>query len=197
MNVLLPYTQDATFRPNIVWEQREYFEPTNSIPLPSKKEERALTDRQEKGEDATTTENLGETLADFRLSERYSEEYISYNTRELISNLIVEFSSWRQLGTEDALIHISKVKDMVNSFESYLHQEPKHRLLLSTLQLLFQNNKWEKMTAGQINLIISELKRFQGGELDWEGLEKLSRQLYSAKMRLLKSDNHEEKKENQ
>jgi len=182
------YSQDATELHVIEWKdiKRGYLDKTAfELTLDKDKEER-LTEKEEIKPRIISTGELEEDITSVGSFRQHSEKYIVYNTQELISSLINEFSLWRKVQTEDALVHISKIKDSVNKFESYLYQKPESRILISTLQLILENNRWESITRAQITQLISELERFQDGNVDWKNLEKFSQQLYRTKLNIVK-----------
>lgn len=182
------YLQDATKFHVIEWKdkKRGYLDETAfELTLDKDKEER-LTEKEEIKPRIISAGELEEDITPVGSFRQHSEEYIVYNTQELISSLINEFSLWRKVQTEDALVHISKIKDSVNKFESYLHQKPESRILISTLQLILENNRWESITRTQITQLVSELERFQDGNVDWKNLEKFSQQMYRTKLNIVK-----------
>ncbi|HEV2339643.1 MAG TPA: hypothetical protein VGT05_02620 [Patescibacteria group bacterium] len=125
----------------------------------------------------------------------YSSNYISYNTYALIKKINDELSAWENLETEDALAHISNIKDLLQENADYLTQKSETRILLSMLELLFENNNWETMDKKDIKYFQTELKRFNEGEVNWDGLSMFSKQLYRKKMYLLKGTNNHGKKQ--
>jgi|SRR5579871_1613534 len=125
----------------------------------------------------------------------YSQGYIAFNTYALIEKINKELQSWETLGTDDALIHISNIKDILQENADYLTQKSETRILLSMLELLFENNNWETMDKKDVNYLQRELKRFDEGEVNWESLSMFSKQLYRKRMYLLRAKSHHGKKQ--
>ena len=110
----------------------------------------------------------------------YSSTYIEHNVNLLISSLKSDFFSWSEKGTEDSYSEISRIKNTLEEYAPYLERREDTNILLGTLELLFQNNNWEKLNNKKLNLVVTELDRFRSGSVDWNSLEKFSKQLWSA-----------------
>jgi len=161
----------------------QYPEQTESPKAPSKKEDPTTTfpfrSDDLKAPKKETSENLNMTSS-------FSEEYITHNTKILVSNLIKEFNEWENtIDITEALPYVSKIKDLLVESSKYLYQKPHTRILLSTLQLLFTNENWEKLNRKKINQIKIQLEEFQSGDVNIQNLKKFSRQLYENKIDLL------------
>lgn len=169
---------------------------TTSPKIPEKNEEKntALPLLVE-NKTETETSHEEKPIMKIYFGTNFSNEYVSFNTSSLIEKIDSELSSWENLETEEALAHISNIKDLLEVSVEYLTQKPETRILLSILELLFQNNNWENMNKGDIIYLRSELKRFSEGEVDWDNLTKFSKQLYRKRMHLLKVNNKNGKKQ--
>lgn len=124
----------------------------------------------------------------------YSESYLIYNTKSLINDVSLELEEWERLGTEEALLPISKIKDALKENAKYLMLKDETRILLSLLKLLFQNNKWEFINPSQVRQLRAELSRFRDGLVSYESLKTFSQQLYRLDIHTLSSSADDSKK---
>lgn len=123
----------------------------------------------------------------------YSEGYVEFNTQSLINSLDKELQSWETLGTEEALPHISNIKELLAKNSQYLVHKSENRVLFSLLELVFQNNNWDSIDQGDIKYLRQELTRFNNGMVEWKNLQRFSKQLYRKKFSVLKPDEVNEK----
>ena len=124
--------------------------------------------------------NKQENIVEKQLSfeREFTDSYIAHNTVWLLNELIKEFSAWSEKDIADALVNISSIKTILSKFKKYLYQNSANRILISTLELIFQNNNWEKLPKSQIKEFIKELQRFKNGEVKFESFKTFSQQLY-------------------
>lgn len=128
------------------------------------------------------------------VSTSYSESYTRFNTQSLINSLDEQLSKWEEVGTDDALLYINEIKLLLEKNIEYLEEDDENRILLSLLELIFQNNNWEDFTEKEIKYLRIELKRFQEGEVTPFSLVNFSKQLYRKKISVLKNYRNEQKK---
>lgn len=193
----LHYYQEIATKPIIITQdltREEQREETNLPEIPSKKEEGHFTNRLE-GEEKEIATTLPEDIKTLPFISSFSDSYIAYNTEALVNQLVKELSAWEKTGTEEGLIHISNIKDLLEEHQQYLHQKPENRILISLFQLIFENNSWESLTTSQIRQLKNELSRFREGKVDWKRLEAFSKQMYRGKTLPLKSKSNNDQKE--
>lgn len=121
----------------------------------------------------------------------YSDTYIQFNTQSFVNSLMTELNEWEENGTENSISHIANIRQHLNNFSIYLEQRPEQRIMLSLLELIFENNQWENMDQKDVKKIKEEVKRFSSGQLDWKSLKTFSRQLYNNKLSILQKDEKE------
>ncbi len=166
----------------------EYPNGDNTVFPKAPKEKNEEPTKTSSGEEKEPRETLLERPQEIRThsDDSFSKEYVSFNTYSLIDKIDQELSLWADLDTDEALAHISNIKDILEANSEYLIQEPETRILLSMLQLLFRNNNWENIDKKDILYLRNELKRFKEGNATWNELRKFSKQLYRKRMYLLK-----------
>lgn len=167
-------------------ETKETFSPKISMEEPD--EQLTTVPKLERGEDLTDTElNL--------VTDEVTEAYLSYNTKSLITKIVDELSQWESLGTEESLIHVSNIKDILNSYSAYLSHKPENRIFSNLTGLIFENNRWLTLQKTQIKALRMELDRFSEGYVNWDNLRKFSKQLYRINLSPIKLDEEKEEKE--
>lgn len=118
-------------------------------------------------------------------NDTFSYEYVTFNTKNVIVNLINEFSEWEKLGFKEGLAHISNIKTILEENAKYFQAKDENRILLGILELIFKNNNWSKISSGKIKVIRQELVRFNNGEIEWKKLNILASQLKRLNFSLL------------
>lgn len=144
---IINYTQSG-----IEFNPIETDDQTNTAKTPEKPRENKLTSSlSEQVEKRSPSEENGNMLSMYTI-ESHSSEYIAYNTRSIIEKLDNELALWQNTNPDEAFPYISNVKDLLEQNEEYLTQKDENRLLLSLLQLIFQNNNWENIEHEDIKI---------------------------------------------
>jgi hypothetical protein len=119
-----------------------------------------------------------QTLSEF--ASIYSLSFIQYKTKELVVKLTDQMNKWAELDVEDALIYVKKSKDLLDHYSKYTDYSEEARVLVGTLQLIFDGDTWEKLSKTQLLSIVQELKRFKDGEVNRAAVVMFSKQLLRA-----------------
>lgn len=125
---------------------------------------------------------------------KLSDQYISFNLSKMITQIKSELEAWLQNGTDDSLTHISNIKEILDTQSVYMTVREDGEILLGYLELLFTNNNWLELRETQIKQFISELNRFENGEVSWEQLQLFSKQLFRSGISPLKYAKEKETK---
>lgn len=115
-----------------------------------------------------------------------------HHFKNFIAQLIKNLDKWIELGTNDGLIYVSAIKEEIEKNRFLLKSKNEQRILLNTLDLLFENSNWEKVTALQLKALKRNLQKFKDGEIDNASLKKFSRNLYNASLSLLSIEGQRE-----
>ncbi len=140
------------------------------------------------GEESVIETSYSYPPAQMFIKRNYSKKYIELSTQSLTNKLINEFKEWENKGTENSISHIANIRQYLDEFSVYLEQRPEQRVMLSLLELIFQNNHWESMDKKEVTKIKDEVARFSSGEIDWSSLKTFSRQIYNKKISILQKD---------
>lgn len=133
-------------------------------------------------EDQVPSEDYA-TLRGFK-KQKYSDAYIEHEVALLISSLQKDFESWIEKGTPESYAEISNIKNSLEIYSEYLEAKDETRVLLGSLEMLFQNENWRDFSEAQLNLVSFELRRFRNGEINFTSLEKFYKQLWQGKILL-------------
>lgn len=113
----------------------------------------------------------------------YSNEYVSYNTNLMITHITNRLAEWVELGTEDAIVSISDIKDKLLWYSDIISHRSENRMLLSALELIFTGDRWKHLNATQVKQLKEELKmRFEGGQVEESAIKAFSKQLHKYKI---------------
>lgn len=168
---------------------------TNIDKMPETPRENKFTSPlSEQVEERSPLKENGNILSAYTI-ESHSIEYIAYNTRSIIERLDNELALWQNTNPDEAFPYISNIKDLLEQNEEYLTQKDENRLLISLLQLIFQNNNWENIEQEDIKILRQEVSRFKDGNIDWKNIDNFSKQLYRKKLSVFKKSAYNEKKE--
>lgn len=167
---------------------------TNIPKVPETAKENKFTSLQEWAEERVPLQENGNMFSVYAIKS-YSPEYIAYNTKLIIDKLDNELALWQKTNPDDAFPYISNIKDLLEENEEYLTQKDENRLLLSLLELIFQNNNWENIEQEDIKFLRREVIRFKDGNVDWKNLDNFSKQLYRKNLSVFKKSEYNEKKE--
>lgn len=162
--------------------------------VPERPKEDKFTSLQEWAEERVPLKENGDMFSVYAIKS-YSSEYIAYNTKSIIEKLDSELALWQKTNPDDAFLYISNIKDLLEENEEYLTQKDENRLLLSLLELIFQNNNWENIDQEDIKFLRQEVIRFKDGNVDWKHLDNFSKQLYRKNLSVFKKSSYNEKKE--
>ncbi len=124
-----------------------------------------------------------------------TKAYIEYKTAQLVTQVNRELEEWESFGTEESLINISNIKELIQEQKANFSQEAEQRIFTSLLSLIFRNNKWEELSTSQVRGFKGELSRFATGVIKLEDLKVFSRHLSNLKISPINiiSDDEEEK----
>lgn len=186
---IIDYNKSIT-KFGVVEEPRQTNMPTKAPEIP--KEEK-LTSLQEWVEEQVPLKENGNMFSVYAIKS-YSPEYIAYNTRLIIEKLDSELALWQKTNPNEAFSYISNIKDLLEQNEEYLTQKDENRLLVSLLELIFQNNNWENIDQKDIKFLRQEVSRFKDGNVDWKSLDNFSKQLYRKNLSVFKKSAYNEKK---
>ena len=175
--------KEATQIAGLNLRREEYKRATDSIEIENK-------DNQD-NKDKVSTNYLADK---FTFKESYSSDYVRFNVKKFLENIIDDFIYWEENGTEDSLFKIAEIKDKINYYSKYLNSKDESSVFLNMINLLMDNNYWDKISTGQLKILIHELKRFEDGAIDWEKLNIFSKQIDRLKISIL-TVNEEQKKE--
>jgi len=129
--------------------------------------------------DFTSHEILDEEESELIQKQKYSNNYISYEVAALIETLIKNLRAWKAKGTPNSYSEISYIKTQLEEYSEYLEQKDETRVLLGVLEVLFENDNWQKVEDKKLNLLINELEKFRDGEVNFRSLETFSKQIWS------------------
>lgn len=110
--------------------------------------------------------------------DEFSSKYISHSSSLLIKEIVTLLQSWEKNGTVNSILEISNIKDKLDTFITYLHEEPTNRILVSLIILIFKNNNWAEMKPNQIRQVWQEIKRFENGYISQDEVKHFSQQLF-------------------
>lgn len=122
-----------------------------------------------------------------------SSIYLAHNTETMIELVRKELTEWAQSGTELSLANISRIKDYIQEYKPYVAQKTEGRILLSLLELLFENQAWTTVSQGQLTALSQELNRFSSGQIDLAAIKIFSKQLFRTNLGILKPQTDEQK----
>jgi len=122
-----------------------------------------------------------------------SSVYLAHNTETMIELVTKELTEWAESGIEFSLANISRIKDYIQEYKPYVAQQTEGRILLSLLELLFENHTWTTVSQGQLIALSQELNRFGSGQFDLTAVKTFSKQLFRSNLAILKPQSNEQK----
>lgn len=115
----------------------------------------------------------------------HSNEYIYRKTAQMISEIIPLFEKWINNSTENSLVYIAKIKDVMDKYKSILYVENETRIFIGTMLLLFSGDIWENLNSNQLRVILEGIKLFKDGEIENIKLDNFQKQLHKAKIPII------------
>lgn len=134
--------------------------------------------------------DAGNLLAENSINDRraISPGYMGFNVGKFAEGIVEDLDYWTANGTENSLFKIADVKDKIDYFSPYLTKSDEGSIFINIVDLIFENNNWDKMSVGQIQVFSDELKKFKEGGVDWQKLELFAKQINRLKMDILHSN---------
>ena len=175
-------------------EQKVIVEHTEYDKLPAKSEESIFNFNNK--EKLYGGDTMPEKLSGSNASTT-SDAFIIFNTKNMINELMNNFALWEKTGTSEGILYISNIKDILDKYRERLKIKSCNRILISSLDLIFENNIWEDLPEGQMDFLRKELDRFRDGVIESSELNKFTKQLYRSKISLLKNYESKEEDKNQ
>lgn len=108
----------------------------------------------------------------------FSQPFLRYKTAQLIQNIRVELARLSEVEKADGLIYVSRMVSALKKSARFLDARDENRSLVGLLQILFEGDAWETLSAVQIRNINADLERFAEGDVEAESFNIFSRQLY-------------------
>ena len=173
--------REETLVPRLDLDKESYEKTTNNIEIKSK---------EDKGNQGKISANFLDDTED----NPFSRAYVRFNAEKFLKNIINDFIYWEENGTEASLFKVAEIKNKINYYSKYLNKSDESSIFLNTINLLMDNNCWDKISEGQLKVLIHELKRFEDGVIDWEKLKVFSKQIDRIKISIL-TVNEEQKTE--
>jgi len=121
-----------------------------------------------------------------------SSSYVDFNTEKFVKGLIENLNYCLDNGIDESIFKIAEIKDQISLYKKYLFGKDENSIFLNSIDLIMDNNSWDKMSNNQIQSFINELTRFEDGVVDWEKLAIFSKQIERLKINIL--DDAEEEK---
>ncbi len=127
-----------------------------------------------------------------------SKQYSEYNVTNFINKVINNLESWIDVcNTQDALLYIRNIQNILSEYKEYLFQKNESRLLFGTVSLVIRESNWKNLTQQQLKVLVNELNRFKDGTVSSKNLIKALQQLYRTNINLVNQDSYEEEKKGQ
>jgi len=126
------------------------------------------------------------------ISSQVSSSYVDFNTEKFVKGLIENLNYCLDNGIDESIFKIAEIKDQISLYKKYLFGKDENSIFLNSIDLIMDNNSWDKMSNNQIQSFINELTRFEDGVVDWEKLAIFSKQIERLKINIL--DDAEEEK---
>lgn len=90
----------------------------------------------------------------------FTNEYVLFNMTNLAKKIEKEFEWWIDKGTDNSMLHIAKIRDLIKEFKPYVRQDDDARIVVSLLSLLFDNNIWDGIPKTKLLHIKNIISRF-------------------------------------
>lgn len=133
----------------------------------------------EKSENGTTARINLQSISNQQLEfiGKNSNEYVDYQTKNMVNELIYLFSQWNEYGTENSLHKITQIKELLDLYIKVLASKDENRIFLNTVNILVENNNWDELSENQLKQFITELKKFDDGVITWDRVGMFSKQV--------------------
>lgn len=119
----------------------------------------------------------------------HSKQYLQHKNKSFVLRLIELLNVWKKEGSEGSLFEIAEFRELISGNKAYFTELPEYRIFLSTIDLLFTNNNWEKVTSTQINQLIEMFNAFKNdGQVTLKSLKSFSRSLFKSNLQILKDE---------
>ncbi len=193
--MLIPYIppQDLTDIAKPIYEYRQILNTAvnqpSELPQTKKYEKEDLAVLLRTDTTDSTKQNTGtlkEAVKPIRISSGFSQVYVDFQRRSLLRGLSSELGNWISKGNQAGLPSIVNVKRLLTDNANYLDQYQDTRLLLGTLELIFENNEWNTISNNKLQFLKSKVDYLADNELDFDQMKKFIKEIHTSKIRILK-----------
>lgn len=126
-----------------------------------------------------------------------TSSYIDFNTAKFVKSLIDNLNYCLKNGMSESIFKIAEIKDQIELYKKYFLDRDENSVFLNSVDLIVDNNNWDRMSNGQIKSFIQELARFEDGKIDWGKLWMFSQQIERLKINILSDEEKEKEKPSQ
>jgi hypothetical protein len=116
----------------------------------------------------------------------YSSGYIDFNRKTLLNRLSLEISEWITKGTDGSIPNIVNIKRLLEEYSPYLEQSADTRLLLGSLELIFENNSWGDIPKDKLRFFKSNIDYLADNVLDFKKMQTFLKEIHTNKIKILK-----------
>lgn len=122
---------------------------------------------------------------------------VKFHRQSLLRNLSSELNEWIKNGSQVGLPSVVNVKRLLADNADYLDQYQDTRLLLGTLELIFENNEWNTIQNNKLLFLKSKVDYLADNELSFAQMQKFIKEIHTSKIRILKPGNGKETQQEQ